>query len=98
MHGSRYDYDYHMVIAAQLLQQTFASLVIAAMLRGDTVARRQLAYAFPEIARDLRERGHLEIPDERPELGDQARPGAMVSPGADNLSHETEDHETEDDE
>lgn len=82
---SQYDYDYHMVLAGHLLGQTFHSMIMAAMIRGDTTARRQLAYAFPEVADDLRDRGHPEIPPGRPEPGDQTRPGALVSPGADAL-------------
>lgn len=83
--NSQYDYDYHMVIAAHLLGQTFHSLIMAAMIRADSTARKQLAYAFPELADDLHDRGHPEIPPGRAEAGDQARPGAMASPGADAL-------------
>ena len=82
---SQFEFDYHMVIANHLLGQSFHSLIMAAMIRGDTAARRQLSYAFPEVADDLRARAHPEIPPGRPERGDQARPGARVSPGADKL-------------
>lgn len=60
--ASQYDYDYSMVLIAQLLQQSFHSLVIAAMIRGDTENRQLLADAFPGLAADLRARGHNEIP------------------------------------
>lgn len=82
---SQFEYDYHMVVQNHLLGHSFHSLIMAAMIRGDTIARRQLSYAFPDVANDLRSRAHPEIPPGRPERGDQARPGARVPPGADKL-------------
>jgi len=80
---SPYDYDYQRILQAHLLGETFHSLVMAAMIRADSTARKQLAYAFPDVANDVRDRGHPEIPPGRPERGDQARPGARATPGAD---------------
>ena len=85
---SVFEFDYYQVMTVNLLCQSFHSLVMAAMIRGDSVNRVRLSYAFPDVAADLRARGHLEIPAVAgpAERGDQARPGAMTTPGAADVS------------
>lgn len=80
---SKYDYDYHMLLVAQLPAQTFHSLIMAAMIRAGSAERQRLAWSFPDVAEDMRLRGHVEVPGPRAELGDQTRAGAMISPGGD---------------
>lgn len=82
---TQFDYDYHQVLASELIAQTFHSLVMAAMVRGDSANKAKLSWAFPDIADDMISRGHVDIP--RPARAAAAAPvidAAMLEQGWDN--------------
>jgi hypothetical protein len=59
----------------------FHAAIMVALMCGQAVERRRLAWAFPRIADFLRDNGYPDMPRERPEKGDQG-PGSPLC-GAD---------------
>ena len=60
--SDNYDYDYEVFITEALIRYTFASLIMAAMAKGDTKAKKALSEAFPRIALSMISRGHDDVP------------------------------------